>query len=269
MGESFLPWFGPSPSSTPASAAILRLPPFSASCPSRTSSTLRIAPAFPMAARADQNSLVSSGARFYTSTRSNRPPYSLPRTPPPSPFSVNSWGMIVPPVLGVRPPIASALAVAGAKDVAVLGVRSIIQSPELRAYADVEAGRHKARVHLVDASPLVDLVESGTFLFAPEKTQDAVNAFLDDLDGRYPNVATATLSSTHLPWLRSYLEKARPGRPLLDPLEDAIAEIKPHAVLGTGKVLGLVTEGERYKAADFRLMLDRLGVSLPLHTVRL
>ncbi len=176
-------------------------------------------------------------------------------------------GIINPPVFGVRPPIAAALAVAGRKAVAVLGVRSMVESPELRLYADTQAGERKAQVHLVNASPLVELVESGAFLFAPDQTQAQVDAFLDALDGQHPDIAAFTLSSTHLPWLRAFIARARPGRPLFDPLDDAIAAVAPHAVPGTGAVLALVTENERYSAAEFGLMLDRLGVSLPLHRV--
>lgn len=176
-------------------------------------------------------------------------------------------GIINPPVFGVRPPIAAALAVAGHKAVAVLGVRSMVESPELRLYADTQAGERKAQVHLVNASPLVELVESGAFLFAPDQTQAQVDAFLDALDGQHPDIAAFTLSSTHLPWLRAFIERARPERPLFDPLDDAIAAVAPHAVPGTGAVLALVTENERYSAAEFGLMLDRLGVSLPLHRV--
>jgi glutamate racemase len=177
--------------------------------------------------------------------------------------------MIGVPVLGVRPPIASALDIAGAGDVAVLGVRSMVLSPELRTYVDTEAGENAPRVHLVDASLLVDLVESGAFLFDAEATGHTVNAFVDDLEGRYPNLAAVTLSSTHLPWLLSYLKQCRPAWPFLDPLDDAVAAIVPHSIAGTGALLGLVTENERLPVAEFRSMLDRLGVTLPLQCVRL
>ncbi len=172
------------------------------------------------------------------------------------------------PLFGVRPPVAAALDHAGSRQVAVLGVRSMVESPELRAYAEAQAGSRIAQVRLVDASPLVELVESGAFLFATDRTQAEVDAFLGALDARHPGIAAFTLSSTHLPWLRSFIERARPGRRLFDPLEDALAAIVPHAVPGGGETLALVTEDERYSAADFRRMLDRLGVALPLHTVR-
>ena len=176
--------------------------------------------------------------------------------------------VIAPPIFGVRPPIVAALEVAGGKDVAVLGVRSMVESPELRSYADAQAGTARARVHLVDASPLVDLVESGAFLFAPDQVQAEVEAFFDALDERHPDVAAITLSSTHLPWLRRFVERARPSRLLFDPLDDAIAAITPFAVEGTGAIVALVTEDERYSAAEFRVMLERLGVWLPLYTVQ-
>ena len=177
-------------------------------------------------------------------------------------------GMSARPVFGVRPPIAEALALTGTRDVVVLGVRSMVVSPELRAYANAQAKGRARQVKLVDASRLVDLVESGAFLFAPDTTRSAINSFLDELDARHPNIGAVTLSSTHLPWLRSYLEKARPDLPFLDPLDNAIEAIVRHSVAGSGTVLGLVSESERYRAADFRQMLDRLGISLRLHAVR-
>ncbi len=178
-------------------------------------------------------------------------------------------GVIRPPVFGVRPPIKAALAHAGSRHIAVLGVRVLVESAELRAYAAQEAGEKADQVHLVDATALVELVESGAFLFSPEKTQDTVNVVLDELDQRQPDIAAMTLSSTHLPWLRSYMERSRPDRPLFDPLEEVVAAITPHAVAGEGRILGLVTESEEYSVAEFRRMLDRLGISLTLHTVRL
>lgn len=176
--------------------------------------------------------------------------------------------VIQPPVFGVRPPIKAALDVAGTRDVAVLGVQSMVQSPELRAFADEEARERSRQVHLINASSLVELVESGAFLFAPKATLDQVGAFLDELDCQYPNLAALTLSSTHLPWLRMFFEEARPSYALFDPLEDAIKAIIPHSVPGTGAVLAMVTEDERYSAADFQQMLKRLGVTLPLHVVQ-
>ncbi|MFI9503241.1 glutamate racemase [Nocardia sp. NPDC052566] len=169
------------------------------------------------------------------------------------------------PLFGVRPPVREALAVAG--EVAVLGVQSLVRSAELAAFVRAEAGAAADRVHAVNASALVELVENGDFLFRREHTTAAVAEFLDDLLGTYPKVAALTLSSTHLPWLRDYFATARPELQLFDPIEGVVEQLRPLSVPGTGTVLGLVTETDRYPAAEFRAMLTRLGITLDLHTV--
>ncbi|WP_375776278.1 hypothetical protein ACE103_31915 [Bradyrhizobium sp. ma5] len=137
----------------------------------------------------------------------------------------------------------------------------------MRAFAATEAGDQVRRVLFVNASPLVDLVESGAFLFDQTGVQQKVDAFVSELDAQHADIRAMTLSSTHLPWLRSFLERSVKGRPLLDPLDSALGAIGPVAVEGQGQVLGLVTENDRYTASDFQRMLDRLGIALPLRIV--
>lgn len=173
------------------------------------------------------------------------------------------------PLFGVRPPIREALQRVGAGDVAVLGVQSMIESPELVAFVRSEAKERANQVHLANASSLVELVESGDFLFAPDKTATRVAGFLAQLDEQYPHIAALTLSSTHLPWLRRFFEAARPNYLLFDPLQTTIQAIVPHASAGSGKILALATEDQRYTIADFEAMLLRLGVSLRLQKVEL
>ncbi|MFE9581023.1 glutamate racemase [Nocardia sp. NPDC006044] len=169
------------------------------------------------------------------------------------------------PIFGVRPPVREALAVAG--EVAVLGVRSLVESAELAEFLRVEADSAIARVHAVNASALVELVESGDFLFRREHTATMIADFLDALLAAHPGIAAITLSSTHLPWLRDYFERARPELRLFDPIEGVVEQIRPLSAAGTGTVLGLVTENEQYPAAEFREMLARLEIDLELESV--
>ncbi|KJC61274.1 Asp/Glu racemase [Bradyrhizobium sp. LTSPM299] len=175
--------------------------------------------------------------------------------------------MVSVPVFGVRPPVREAMQQAKGRNVAVLGVQSLVESAEMRAFAATEAGNEAHRVHLINASPLVELVESGAFLFDQTSTQEKVDAFVSALDARHADIGAMTLSSTHLPWLRSFLERSVQGRSLLDPLDNALGAILPFAAEGRSQILGLVTENERYTANDFQRMLDRLGVTLPLRIV--
>ncbi|MDS1136483.1 glutamate racemase [Nitratireductor indicus] len=169
------------------------------------------------------------------------------------------------PIFGVFPPLAEALEASQSGWVGIMGVRSLIESEMLPPFI----ARHTdnpQRVATFNASSMVALVEDGSFLFDPVTTQEAVNAFTGDIFARYPDIDVLTLSSTHLPWLRPFFEKARPSCMFLDPAEAIVAGIgdgKP----GNGHILGLVTESPDYDLATFQRMLALIGVDIPLESV--
>jgi glutamate racemase len=123
-----------------------------------------------------------------------------------------------------------------------------------------------ANVALINASPLVDLVEDGSFLFVPDKSQSTVNRFVQELFEQHPLIDTLTLSSTHLPWLKHFFEKARPECRFLDPAQDVAAGIGP-GIEGSGIVRGFVTEDASFDLKSLRAMLRRIGVEIPLEAV--
>jgi glutamate racemase len=164
------------------------------------------------------------------------------------------------PLIGVFPPVRLALARSKTKRIAVLGVASLIASPEIRRYVERET-TSAGKVDLVNASDLVELVESGAFLTEADRTLAAVRAKLDTL---HPSTDVATLSSTHLPWLTRYFEAARPDMIFLDPADDVVADVTPYTVAGSGQFRTLVSEGKDYDIADFRRMLERLGLDLEI-----
>ncbi|CAM4365127.1 glutamate racemase [Kerstersia similis] len=196
------------------------------------------------------------------------------------------------PVLGIYPPVAAALARSRSGHAAVLGVQSLVSSPEIRAYiaTQVQSARNTASavatsaiaapvaaasaapgtsaansigpVALVNASSLVAYVEDGSFLSRPEATRQAVQAFMDRLQRELPQVDTCTLSSTHLPWLRHYFEAAAPRLAFVDPAETLLPQLQPHLSPGQGRTLCLASESETYPIAGLKEMLTRLGVNL-------
>ena len=172
------------------------------------------------------------------------------------------------PVSRIVPPIRQALDTT-AGDIVVLGVRALIFSTELASYIAGDASWETGRIHPRDASSLVELVENGAFLFARDKTQGAVAAYLDALTGELPNLTAMTLSSTHLPWLRDYFTRARPDLALLDPIDKVVRDIAPVTTHGTGTIVGLVTETPDYPAQQFSAMLERLNIDIPLTVVTL
>ncbi|WP_110685054.1 glutamate racemase [Salinicola aestuarinus] len=169
------------------------------------------------------------------------------------------------PLYGVFPPLAEAIACSCSREVGIMGVTSLIDSDGLQRF--IAANRPpEATVTAIDASSMVELVESGAFLFDPTGTQAHVDAFIDALFQRAPAIDVLTLSSTHLPWLKPFFERARPGCRFLDPAERIVAELG-ESEEGKGRVRTLVTEDARYAVTDFRRMLERLGVELELEVV--
>ncbi|MCP1711868.1 glutamate racemase [Kerstersia gyiorum] len=195
------------------------------------------------------------------------------------------------PVLGIYPPIADALAQSRSGHIAVLGVQSLIGSPEIRTYISREAqsvlqasaapasppatatatgsaapaGRPAdsiGPVTLVNASSLVAHVEDGRFLSAPEATQLAVTDFIRQLRQDLPLLDTCTLSSTHLPWLRHYFETAAPDMLFLDPAQALLPLLLPHVSTGSGKVLCLASATPAYPLDGLGQMLRLLGVDI-------
>lgn len=169
------------------------------------------------------------------------------------------------PLFGVFPPLKKALAMSQTGHVGILGVQSLMESPMLREFVAAHEC-DPANVALINASSLVDLVEDGSFLFAPEKTQSTVSRFVSKLFNERPSVDVLTLSSTHLPWLADFLENARPGCTFLDPARDVVAGIKD-STEGNGVTYGLVTEEAGLDLKSLRAMLQRIGVDIPLETV--
>ncbi|MGP5307808.1 glutamate racemase [Vreelandella alkaliphila] len=171
------------------------------------------------------------------------------------------------PLFGVYPPIEEALAASVTGKIGIMGVHSLIESSPLKQFIAHHAP-NPDNVSLINASPMVELVENGAFIFDPETTQQAVTAFIDDVFQRHPDIDTLTLSSTHLPWLRTFFESAHPSCRFLDPAETIVAGLG-NGTQGTGKIRGLVTESDAYNVETFQRMLQQFGVDIPLEVVSL
>jgi glutamate racemase len=165
------------------------------------------------------------------------------------------------PLLGVTPPVTQAIAASKTKSVGVLGVKSLIESNELKQYIAAE-NTCGANVATFNASPLVGLVESGAFLNKPLATIEIVRSFVSSILIAHSDIDVFTLSSTHLPWLKEPLEAVFPELLFLDPAEDAVSALAPHVTRGSGQVSCVVTASEKYPFEEFREMLATLKIPL-------
>ena len=180
-------------------------------------------------------------------------------------------GRLALPVRGIYPPVREALAVTSSGVVAVLGVASLAASPEITAYIKGESAGHPVQV--VNASSMVELVENGVFLRDPAATQAQVDGFMQGLLRQHPGLDVCTLSSTHLPWLAPFFERAAPTVKFLDPAQATARALgdfvgAPGTSAGRqGRVVCVATESSSQPLSGLRSMLAALGVCLEPHGV--
>lgn len=172
-------------------------------------------------------------------------------------------------LFGVFPPIQEACSRTKTGGVGVLGVKSLIESAALSVYI-TEQKIPGTKVVPINASPLVDLVETGIFLRDPQATQKQIQAFFQGFLLEHPALDTFTLSSTHLPWLLPFFRDLLPQVQFLDPMEHLLAQL-PLSNQGAGNVIGLVTEDsqKKYPFGEFQTMLSRLRILIPLQLITL
>jgi glutamate racemase len=160
------------------------------------------------------------------------------------------------PVVGIFPPVLEALRISRSGRMAVLGVKSMVASEAMQRYV----AHYADDVLLVNASSMVDLVESFTFLKDVAETRQRVAHFVHELLDVHPDVDVMTLSSTHLPWLRPFFETAAPHITFLDPADSVLEQIEPHTTAGTGAIRCVASETAALPLSEFNAALAQLGV---------
>ena len=120
-----------------------------------------------------------------------------------------------PKIVGVFPPLQDATRKTKTKTVAILSTKSVIKSAALQNYIKNNLPE-KIKVIKINASPLVELVESGKFIDNKKLCKNKIKKILSKPFIKY-NVDVATLSSTHLPFLLPLLKEVFPNIIFLDP----------------------------------------------------
>ena len=118
-------------------------------------------------------------------------------------------------IMGVLPPLAEAQKKTKTKSIAILGTTATIQSRHTVNFIKTNS-KHNISIHMIDASELIDLVETGKFIYNKIHCQRIIEKTLTKIFVRH-NIDVATLSSTHLPFLLPILKKIFPHILFLDP----------------------------------------------------
>lgn len=140
------------------------------------------------------------------------------------------------PVLGVEPPLRAAAEATRTGCVGVLATRSVVASGRIGALARRLGLPAAVRLCPIDASPLVDLVESGAFLDDDAACARRIGALAPllrrGIGGR--GIDSVALSSTHLPFLSGRLAAAFPHVRFAEPGDDIARAVQERIAAAPG-----------------------------------
>ncbi len=162
-----------------------------------------------------------------------------------------------PTVMGVLPPLKKAQHLTQTGSVALLVTHSVAKSMELDDFIN-KNHINKTRIIKIDSSELVDLVESGKFISTKKLCDQRLSYVLQKklVDN---NIDVAILSSTHLPFLVTYLTKIFPHIQFLDPADDIADQVASQNFFLPSKKnsLKIFSSGD---VKTFQKNLQKLGI---------
>ena len=121
-------------------------------------------------------------------------------------------------VIDVKPPLQIAAKISKSKHIGILGTKSAIQSRGLTEFIKENKISKSIKITKINGSDLVDLVESGKFITDKKQSEKIIQNNLSKILLKKP-IDVITLSSTHLPFLKSSLEECFPHIKFIDPGE--------------------------------------------------
>ena len=109
-------------------------------------------------------------------------------------------------IIDVKPPLKYAQKISKSKQIAILATKSAIKSKGLIQYIKKNNFPKSFRIFKINCSDLIELVESGKFLTNKKYCKKIIKKTLQQILSQQ-SIDIVTLSSTHLPFLKSLLEK--------------------------------------------------------------
>jgi glutamate racemase len=171
------------------------------------------------------------------------------------------------PIIGVRPPLKEAARLSRKKHIGIMATEGTIRSKELEIQIRREVPQH-ILVSKFNASPIIELIEQGVHLDNERRTFDVVSRVLGD--GVDEKLDVITLSSTHLPFVKKYLNALLPTVRFVDPAQIVARDVRKFLKFnrmakksGTGKLQILVSDGKR----EFEKSVRAIGIKEPVEEV--
>ena len=128
-------------------------------------------------------------------------------------------------VIKVLPPIKMAAKISVTGNIAILATHATIKSKKLSEFIKKNKLARRINIKKINASKLVQLVESVKFIDDKNLCERTINKVLSQEFSKY-NIDVATLSSTHLPFLLSFFNKQFPTVNFLDPGQEVADKVR-------------------------------------------
>jgi len=128
------------------------------------------------------------------------------------------------PVFGVYPALDNAVASSKTKHIALMATEGTIRSSELEEY--VKPYITTTKILMVNASPIIDLVESGKFL-QDANVKETITKAMQEVKAD-PKIDVAVLGSTHLPLIKERIADLFPKLQFANPALDAVKQVKTY-----------------------------------------
>jgi glutamate racemase len=128
-------------------------------------------------------------------------------------------------VVKVLPPIKMAAKISVTGNVAILTTLAAVKSKKLSEFIKRNKLPKRINIKKMNASRLVQLVESAKFIDNQNLCNTVVRKTLSEQFSKY-NIDVATLSSTHLPFLLPFFKKQFPHVTFLDPAQEIANKVR-------------------------------------------
>jgi len=159
-------------------------------------------------------------------------------------------------IIGVYPPLKEASQRTKTWSIAILSTQNVVKSKALDEFIRKDVPK-KVNVLKINASSLVELVESGKFIENKRFCKNKIKSLLEKkfLDN---NIDVVTLSSTHLPFLLPLLQQIFPKISFLDPAENVVKKIMKKHNSRERASLKIFSSGN---VSRFQKQLHKIGIN--------
>lgn len=160
-------------------------------------------------------------------------------------------------VIGVLPPLKEATKITKTNNIAILTTQSAMKSKELTNYIKKNISS-KYQIKKINVSLLIELVESGKFISNQKFCKKIIKKTLNNVFSEN-NIDVATLSSTHLPFLKKSLKEEFPKVTFLDPAQDVANKVAKLTSKKRSKKNSLKIFTSK-NTAQFQKKLQKIGI---------